>query len=692
MKKILYTLIGILSFHFTIAQCGTDAYNYDLVKDKLAEGENYVDFIERDFNYQYQESSDDLKNKKAIRTIPVVFHVIHAYGEENISKEQILDQMRIINEDFQRKNSDASKTRTFFQGRATDMEVEFKLARVAPDGSCTEGITRTYDPVNTIEDRTDNDQEAKAAVTVWDPTKYMNVWVVKNIENGVEGQRILGYAQFPGQGTSTDGIVMVHDHLGGIGTSSAANAGRTLTHEIGHWLGLYHPFQGSGGSSGCFGRGDRVDDTPPVAEPSYGCTGSQNPNTCSGDFPDEVDNIENFMDYANGNCMNMFTNGQKTRMNSYLASFSLRGNVISSQNLSVTGVNTNPTCAPIADFWYGREQKEICAGESMTFEGLSYNGDVTTRTWTFEGGTPAMSSDQNPSIVYNTPGVYKVELEVSNATGSDKITKTSFVTVKPAISELKTPYSDDFSTEIDGWDLQYDGETGWRRNIARGFSGNNCLQMIIDQNSPTATRYSAIMAPIDMTTNTGEPKLHFKYAYAQRSSSTTEVLQILVSDNCQQSWKSIVGYNRGNLSTAGISAGWRPSSTDDWAAKEIDLSSYSDAENLYIRFDVISNAGNSVFIDDINLGSYALSVDENFTHLKFDLVPNPAQNLIEVRLAQNVNQGNVSIVDITGRLLLQQPITSSSEQINTSELTNGVYTVIVNSEGRMWTKKLIISK
>lgn len=693
MKKLIYSLLSLLAFSTASAQCGTDAYNYELVKDKLTEGEDYTDYIERNFEYHRGEV---VHQKKASRIIPVVFHIVHAYGEENISKEQIEDQMRIINEDFQRTNADASKTRDIFKSRAANLDIEFKLARIAPDGSCTEGITRTYDPVNTIEDRTDSDQEVKTAVPIWDRNKYMNVWVVKDIESGVTGSRILGYAQFPGNNSQTDGIVVVHDHIGSIGTSSLANAGRTLTHEIGHWLGLYHPFQGTRGSSGCFGSGDRVDDTPPVAESSFGCTSGQNPNTCNTDSPDEVDNVENFMDYNNGNCMNMFTEGQKTRAYNYLASTSVqgRGLVVSATNLLATGVNTTPTCAPIADFWYGPNQEltTICAGQTMTFEGLSYNGEVTSRTWTFEGGTPSTSSEENPTITFNQPGIYEVKLQVSNSSGTDEISRSKFVTVLPAEADNKAPFGTDFTEDVDDWDLEYSDGTGWAKNNARGYSDDASLEMIINENSPRATRFRAIMPPVDIAALGEGAELHFKYAYARRATTSTEVLQVLISDDCGDNWRSLGGFNGNNLTTSDVSPGWRPSTSSDWDAKVISLAGYIESNNAQIRFDVISNSGNSVFIDDINIGFNALSTPSFRRDIGLKISPNPATNSITLRMNENINRGVVSIVDITGRLLLQQNLEASNQTISTASLANGVYSVVVQSEGSNWSKKLIISK
>jgi PKD repeat protein len=686
MKKIIYilSLVGLVSNAW--AQCGTDQYNHELVADKLAEGQTAAEYFESQRDFEYSETVD-LKTKKAIRTIPVVFHILHAYGEENISKEQIEDQIRIINEDFQRQNADASNTRAIFADRAADFELEFKLARVAPDGSCTEGITRKYDPVNMIEDFTDRDNEAKTSVAAWDRDKYLNIWIVKEILSNEEGT-ILGYAQFPGQRATTDGIVMIHDRVGSIGSASASDKGRTLTHEIGHWLGLFHPFQ-----SGCFG-GDGVSDTPPVAEASYGCTAGQNINSCTNDSPDEPDMVENYMDYANGACMNAFTNGQLVRVEGYLSSTSGRALNISSANLIATGVNTSPTCGPIADFWYDSEKTIICEGGNIEFKDLSYNGPVTDRTWKFEGGMPATSVAPNPVVIYNTAGVYKVELEVSNSEGTANIVREFFITVKPAIAQFSAPLGQDFenSNSTNTWELEVIGEYGWKRSIARGFSGTSSLQSIVDENTPDNQRVSAISTPIDLASYANAVNLHFKYAYARRSSAASEILIVMASTDCGENWANLEAMNSSKLETSGVSPDWLPTSPSDWMSKEIDLSRYQDESNLLIRFDVIANQGNSVLLDDINFGRFALSVPSYESDLELALVPNPAQNKVQLKGLDNSANAIVSIVDITGRLLLQQNLDPQNATINTETLVNGVYSVVVISEYKSWSKKLIINK
>lgn len=686
MRNIILAVLGLLSIQTINAQCGTDAYNQELVNKETGRTDiNYFEYLEAERDFEF-ETRVDTKTKNSIRTVPVVFHIIHGYGEENISKAQIEDQIRIINEDFQRLNADASNTRAIFQSRATSFDLEFKLARIAPNGSCTEGITRTYDPVNMYDNRESGIEEAKTAVAPWDRNKYLNIWIVKEILSSGTGT-ILGYAQFPGRPASTDGIVMIHNRVGTVGTARVADKGRTLTHEIGHWLGLYHPFQG-----GCFGFGDGVADTPPVAEPSYGCTAGQNPNTCANDT--EVDMVENYMDYANGGCMNAFTTGQRTRADGYLASLTTRGSTITAANLIATGVNTNPSCAPIADFWHTSDKLTICEGQSIDFQDLSYNGTITSRTWNFEGGLPATSGVVKPTVVYAKAGVYKVDLEVSNAQGSTKITRSLFINVTPAVAANKAPFGQDFenASATNLWQLEKASNDGWVINTARGFSGNRCLEAKINNETPVGLRVSATSEPIDVSDYQGNLNLHFKYAYARRVAGSSERLLVLGSNDCGVTWNILAVYLNATLETSLVSPNWAPSAASDWGRAEIDISRYAGSTNLYLRFDALSQAGNSIYLDDINVGSFALSVEDSQLEPNLYLMPNPAQNELTIHSTDLKGKMRVSIVDITGRLLLHQDLDSNTRSINTTELANGVYTVWVEAANVRWAKKLIINK
>lgn len=242
---------------------------------------------------------------QAIITIPVVVHVVYKSSIQNISYEQIISQIDVLNKDYRRLNSDASQTPGGFQGVAADVEVEFCLASVDPDGNWTSGITRTETSVNSWNGSDLVKSTANGGKDGWDHTKYLNVWVC-NIGGGY-----LGYAYPPGVSPSLDGVVIGYKYFGTLGTAqSPYNKGRTLTHEIGHWLNLEHLW-GVGESNPNCSADDNVSDTPKQADPNFDC-----PNfphiTCNNGVNGDM--FMNYMDYTDDVCMNMFTNGQKLRM------------------------------------------------------------------------------------------------------------------------------------------------------------------------------------------------------------------------------------------------------------------------------------------------------------------------------------------------------------------------------------------
>ncbi|OYU94195.1 MAG: hypothetical protein CFE21_17345 [Bacteroidetes bacterium B1(2017)] len=335
MKKLLLVaglaLFSVVSKSQSIVPCATD--------------EVYVESLK---NHPELKLQEDLANnmarlpilQKAITTkyIPVVFHVIHKYGFENISQTQINDAIRVLNEDFRKIAGTNGGSST--DPLATDMQIEFRLAQFDPNGFPTNGVNRIYNL------GTDNARDAQKALSYWDARKYFNVWVVNSIQNTTgDPGTILGYAQFPFQlnsQTSTDGIMALYSQCGAIEAAEIAQAGRTLTHEGGHWIGLYHTFQGGcvgGTSSNCASQGDQVCDTPPVAAANYGCV--SNKNSCTNDVPDMPDQIKNYMDYSDGTCMNMYTNGQKTRADQILTNY--RANIFSATNISAAGLNADGT-------------------------------------------------------------------------------------------------------------------------------------------------------------------------------------------------------------------------------------------------------------------------------------------------------------------------------------------------------------
>jgi hypothetical protein len=257
------------------------------------------------------------KSHRAVVTIPVVFHVVYRTTSENISDAQLQSQLDVLTDDFRRLNSDADGT----WSQAADTEIEFCLATVDPSGSTTNGVTRTSTTVNGFGTNDAVKFNSSGGKDAWPAGDYLNFWVC-NIGGG-----ILGYAQFPGGSASTDGVVCDYRYTGTIGTATAPfDLGRTATHEVGHWLNLRHIW----GDGNC-NVDDFVSDTPTSDAPNYGCTPSH--VSCSS-----TDMVQNYMDYSDDGCMNLYTLGQKNRMQALFGSGGSRASLLSSNGCG----NGNP--------------------------------------------------------------------------------------------------------------------------------------------------------------------------------------------------------------------------------------------------------------------------------------------------------------------------------------------------------------
>ncbi|MCC2548241.1 hypothetical protein LJY25_17460, partial [Hymenobacter sp. BT175] len=313
-------------------------------------------------------------------TVPVVVHVIHTGGSNNISDAQIYDALRILNDDFSKRNADTSTVIPPFQSRIANVGFQFRLAKLDPNGNCTTGITRTYSPLTNV-----GDNQMKSLI-VWPVNKYLNIWV-SSAANGYGG----GYAFGPCSGAPNPGVVIRNMYFGSIGTSSGSNiASRLLTHEVGHYFGLPHtwgPNDNSGLPTNC-GIDDNIADTPNTIGSQYICNLSFSPCTDASGQP-ILANVQNYMDYSP--CAAMFTNGQRAVMRAGLQ-LACRAQLTTAANLLATGTNDGyvaPPCAPVVAF--EPSSPSICEGGTVTFTDYSYNdapGAARTYSWSFPGGSP----------------------------------------------------------------------------------------------------------------------------------------------------------------------------------------------------------------------------------------------------------------------------------------------------------------
>jgi PKD repeat protein len=698
MKKILFTGLMIMVYfplmsqedhiHTNEIRCLTQYYYEEAVKEnpQVAINRHLLDYeVER-----FIEEGGPEKNAGVVRIIPVVFHVIHEGGSENISKAQIQDQINRLNQDFRRQNSDASNTPSVWQSIAADAEVEFRLARKDPSGNCTDGIVRVFSHL------TNNARNNVKALSYWPSNKYLNVWVVKSIENttGAPGI-VLGFAQFPGGNPSTDGVVLRHDYTGGIGTAqSTNNAGRTMTHEVGHWLGLRHIW----GDANC--GNDLVGDTPPAEAAHSGCpTHPFHVNQCGSGSSPNGEMFMNYMDYTNGNCQNMFTNGQKNVMVGVLnSSVSGRNNLWTAANLATTGTDGNvyPACAPVADF--SPVPRYICAGSSITFNDYSWNGDPTSWYWQFPGGTPSTSTVQNPVITYHTPGIYDVTLTVSNASGSSTKTITGLVRVSPNTGSIGSyPYFEGFeSGNFPPPDWFVDNESlntnEWELTSLAARSGSNSVY--IQNVTGNTNGIDNLVTPTFNFSNVTNPQLIFWRAFALSSASGEARLRVLVSTSCGNLWQ--VRYNKfgSALATAPLQTSNFIPTAAQWDPDTLaNLTIYSGNPNVRFRFEYTQNGGNNIYLDDINITG-VVGIGEQTPIAGVTLYPNPADKKTNIEFSLNsFSDVQISIYDITGRLIrtMSHGYLSPGEYLyEVTDLKAGSYMVGIQTDEEILMRKLIV--
>jgi Pregnancy-associated plasma protein-A len=296
--------------------CSADEYNADMMaldpEFKRNHDENEV--LTQRFTENYAKGA----TQRILVTIPVVFHVVYNNAAQNVSDALIANQLAVLNADFRKSNTDLGLVPAVFTNLVADVEVQFVMAKRTPAGTATNGIVRKSTTVTSFLSDDKVKKSATGGDDAWDATKYLNVWLC-NLGGG-----LLGYATFPGGSAALDGVVCLYSTVPG-GTATPYNKGRTATHEIGHWLNLYHTFQGGCARNATTG-GDLVADTPAEKSPAYGCPTGR--NTCNTETAPDM--TVNYMDYTDDACMVMFSTGQKTRVQAIFSAGGSRASILTS--------------------------------------------------------------------------------------------------------------------------------------------------------------------------------------------------------------------------------------------------------------------------------------------------------------------------------------------------------------------------
>lgn len=636
-----------------------------------------------------------------VLTIPVIVHVIHN-GElvgngTNISADQIYSQLDVLNEDY-RRIAGTPGHNTHPNG--ADIEIEFCPATIDPDSNALAepGIHRVNrtdiganSPPYTVSYTKNNIQPQ----TYWNPDQYMNIWTV-DLAND-----FLGYAQLPNSSTlpdlsvnygpaKTDGVVIRPTSFGRVGNVDPPyDHGRTTTHEVGHWLGLWHIW-GDGGCS----VDDYCTDTPGSDGPNYGCPTA--PVSCGS-----TDMVANYMDYTDDVCMNIFTNCQKTRMRTVMDNSPRRGILASSTTCSAE-------IAPNANF--SASVVEVCEGGMISFSDLS-NNSPSSWNWSFPGGTPSSSTQANPKITYTSEGTYDVLLVSTNAFGSDSIFKEDFIVVYS--SGPNVFFSQSFEEGLGDWTIENpDNNITWEvKDVSGTVAGSKAIGISLYDYAVVGERDAIISPIIDFRANSAIT-LRFNHAHRRFSNNESDSLIVYASIDGGATYPYIIYHDAengtGNFATnENIFSSFTPSGNDDWCYSGsgwaecvmLDLSQFDGEEFFRLKFESVNDYGNNIYIDEIALSGVCRAfvgieppVD---TRPKWAVFPNPGEGFFTISI-EDVPATNltVEVFNIQGQRLYQQynlPAAGAfTHNVDLTGRPSGTYFVRVISEKFEIHRKILI--
>lgn len=563
-------------------------------------------------NQKQIHNSSKLITPANTKIIPIVFHIIHdghPIGQnENLSTAQINDAVNILNEDYNNLNQDLENVIPQFQSIIGNPNIEFRLAQLDPDGNCTNGINRV------LSSETNNANDCIKELISWDDTKYVNIWVVEDIDPDIGAA---AYTYLPGTlwGDEVEGIIINNEYVGSIGTSNNTPYKRhTLTHEFGHYFNLEHTWGwGTNGELDNCTYDDNVSDTPNTIGSYSTCNLSQ--ESCGS-----LDNIQNFMDYSNCTCM--FTSDQVIRMDNCLnSSISSRNNLWSNANLWDTGTHNNynsEACGPSVDFFISTANR-ICLGSPVTFiHSVENLGDNPVFSWSFEGADIAYSSDQNPTVNFFEPGEHQISLNVITDSGESTITKNIIVynsinTLNEDFQNTQFPISQNPSLS---WSIKSpESEVTWARTPISSTSTTGSVR-IRSRYFDCYRKHYLYTPNLDLSNyglGVGEPlKLWFDIAYQKRNNQTNDLLEIAYSKDCGQTWQLRASWYTDDLvtvNTENLGSNFIPSS-GDWSERSVNIQSAAEESDVIIRFAFSGDRGTYLYIDNVRLNGEWISLSE----------------------------------------------------------------------------------
>lgn len=690
MKKLVtlaFTALVAMNVGFAQEKCGirqaTDVYFDSNPGAQQAQ----MEARERSLAHFWENGAQNPNRGGAIQ-IPVVFHVVYNTTAENISDALIMAQLNRLNLDF--STSYQSTQVSQFLNVAGNPNIQFCLADTDPQGNPTTGINRTQTSVTSFAIGHDMKSTTTGGVNPWPFGSYCNIWICDIGFNPQTGGTA-GYAMLPGLGAgwqAIDGIVLAYQVVSGNET--------TLSHEMGHYLGLNHTW---GDNESC-ANDDGFTDTPNCDGPNFFCPLTT--QSCNS-----LDNVENFMDYAD--CPTMFTNQQIAFMNQILnTNYNPSQGIVGRASLqNSSGCSSLPSGqAPVAAFTASPNPAQV--GQTVSFTNQSTNSP-TSYSWAFgDGGT---STDTNPTHSYAAPGTYPVMLTATNSFGSSNAQVNVIVqqgggggtttcdtllfidgelitVINPADEATFNAYLYDVDqltinsalSDVgftSGWDLVEDNgnvflaATSWfeTTNQATNLIGLGPLTI---PNGGGTIRWKHMM-----------PDNDYRDGYAVILNTTGNTVTDYL--NSVLLW----GVNDNDPSTDGHDTQFWPQSVAipaQYSGMQVNIGFLHDATDMFF-----------LYLDDIYVEgctSIAVAVTEPAPNSLF-VYPNPATDRFTVMLADNHALENLTIVNAMGQTVWTTSLNGNSPirlEADLSQHASGVYTLVATGQGTRTARRLVLQR
>ena len=632
MKGFLFSLAVLPLFLFAQERCATNQIPANQIQ--LHQEAKFESWLKEKNTFRKLLKSSrqaDSGETEQILQIPVVFHVVHngsPVGEgSNIPDAKILEQLEIINQDFRRQNADTTDTPEAFKPVAADTEIQFVFAKRDPEGIPTNGIVRVQG--TELEYTPSTEDDLLKAVSFWPPEDYLNIYIT-NLSGGN-----LGYAQFPFANLEgiaselenyrhTDGVVLDYVWVGeNLETGGFDSYGRTATHEIGHFLGLRHIWGDN--LSNC-SVDDFCEDTPETRQPTNGCPADKA-------FCGSPDMIQNFLDYTDDVCMNLFTICQKERMRTVLEFSPRRKTLLTSPALQEPVLVPNDLgirtiISPDVAACEGSPTPRIEVRNYGTNEITSYSvelflNDFLVETVNGSGLLGYLATSEVSFEALTLPADQKnivrfVVKTVNGGADSNPENNQKTVTLQTGENQL-LPFIETFEETSTVYRTTEDGSNSkWTFvTAADSLPGNQAAQLPFFEEDENFGLQDLLLTKVLDLSSLNSAILTFEYSYAAREIPETngafylDGFIVAVSTNCGEDFyvDNFLFERYGeDLSTVPdpVDTSFFPTSFTHWEQAYFDLTNYAGNEYLQVAFIGVNGGGNNLFIDDIQVIPFEL--------------------------------------------------------------------------------------